>query len=293
MIMKKSLVILAILMMAVPAMATVTITAVQEPAAQNCTEPNVVDISYVNTEPNYVRAFALDITADGDGNIMGISSYFVGECNSAKQGYGIFPGTIAINSSGTVTSYGTPVAPAADANALGAIGGKGITIEMGSLYTGTLHPANSGLLCKVYVTTKVGCNLHVALNKKRGGVVTENASANPTVALPAPAQVVACQSNVRPCNCTYAVQDDPDYVTLDDLNAILQALLPTKPDFYIDTTNPNYNACYDGSGIGAVTPQGYVTLDDLNFVLSILLPTKPDFYVQCPDNGLWPQAGGQ
>jgi hypothetical protein len=278
MIMKKSLVILAILMTAVPAMATVTLTATQEAMPSPCTVTGLVDISYVNTEPNYVRAFALDITVDGDGNITDINNYFVGECNSTKKGYGIFPGTIAINASGVVTSYGTPVAPAADPCALAGLGHKGITIEMGSLYTGSLHPANSGLLCKLYVSTSAGCNLHVALNAKRGGVVLENPALTASVSLPATLSVVACAGTTTPvCLGDF---DLDGWITTDDLSTMMGQMRAAG------VANDYSFQCPDAPAIcpGDFDGDGWVTTDDLSTMMGEMRAAGVlnDYSFQCP-----------
>ena len=118
--MKKIVLAMAVLALAVPAWAGVTITATDEGGG-------VVAISY--TSDANVSAFGLDITVS-DGNIIAISDYNVGESNSVSKGYGIFPGGIVIVG-GSVTDYNTPVADVNAPGALGGLGTSGITIEMG------------------------------------------------------------------------------------------------------------------------------------------------------------------
>jgi hypothetical protein len=127
-----------------------------------------------------VRAFALDIQAT-DGNIIAIDGYLAGDNNGT---YGIFPGAfaaapIAVDpATGLVNDWGvvgyTPVAPEGDPDALGAIPGPGITVEMGSLYTDN-GPAATGVLCVITVDENV-TEVCVTGNAIRGNVVLEDAS---------------------------------------------------------------------------------------------------------------------
>ena len=171
--MRKMILALAVVLLAAPAWAAVTITLTKA--------GNEVTIGYnATTElPKLVRAFALDVTATG-GTIVGVAGYKVGDDNN---GYGIFPGNfslyITVNpTTGLVDSWDdpnyTPVAPADDPGALGGIGTAGATLEMGSLYD-TNAPAATGVLCKV--TVSVGTTkLCVKGNAIRGNIVMEDAS---------------------------------------------------------------------------------------------------------------------
>lgn len=165
---------LTVLLFAAPVWATVTIT-----ATVDGTNPQKVWIGYTSTEAELVRAFALNITADS--NIVEVNDYAVGDDNG---GYGIFPGTfaasIAVNpTTGMVDNWDvagySPVAPAADPDALGGIGTTGVTIEMGSLYD-TAAPGNSGILCSVTMEADTAGNLCVTANAIRGNVVLESAA---------------------------------------------------------------------------------------------------------------------
>jgi len=162
--MRKISLILAVLLLAAPAWAAVTITATDEGAG-------VVAINYVS-DAN-VSAFALDITVDA-GVISAISDYHVGESTSDAKGYGIFPGTIEIID-GDVNDYGTPDADPNDhPDTQPGLDSNGITIEMGALYEDGNQPPLSGLLCKVTVTEN--CELCIAGNTTRGSVVLEDAN---------------------------------------------------------------------------------------------------------------------
>jgi hypothetical protein len=162
--MKKLFLVLAILLLAAPAMAAITISGTVN------TTTKTVDINYSG---DLARAYALEIEVDS-GTITAVDPCFVGE----GAGYGIFMGTIQIDSSGTVTDDGTPVAPndAPDANGTG-IGTSKVILEMGSLYE-TTGPASSGTLCRV--TVSECCTMTVSVNTTRGAVVLENATAAST-----------------------------------------------------------------------------------------------------------------
>jgi hypothetical protein len=174
--MRKISLILAVLLFAAPAWATVTITA-------TCIEPNEVEITY-STDGNLPRAFALGISVT-NGTIDKIDGYKTGECNAVSRGYGIFPGTIDINDSGGVEDYGTPVAPATAPDGPGQLPSASIVIEMGSLYDDPNNkPLLIGKLCSVYVSGEG--SVCVTLSEEdtyRGGVVMEDPNEDPTVVL--------------------------------------------------------------------------------------------------------------
>jgi len=177
--MKKIAFVLAVLLFTAPAWATaVTISATQVGATDQ------VAISYVS-DGNLPRAFGLDITVT-DGNITACEPNMVGECTAAKRGFGIFMGTIVIAADGTVTDWGTPVAPAGAPGALGGLDTNGITIEMGSLYVEPNAPPLAGELCLITITES--CTVNIAGNAARCGegsdplgVVMEDPTEAPTI----------------------------------------------------------------------------------------------------------------
>jgi hypothetical protein len=186
--MKKILFLLVALMFAAPAFASVDITIAQD-AGNDC----IAIISFdASSEPNLVRAFALDISADNDANIIGVTLL--------STDYVIHPGTIVIDTSGNVTDYGTPVAPESDlpSDTLGGIGTGGVTIEMASLYapvgpSSPNAPAPSGQLVSVEVDKE--CTLTIAANVSRAGstgVVMESPDEVVTVNLPAGLSMTGC-----------------------------------------------------------------------------------------------------
>jgi len=175
--MRKMILTLAVVLLAAPVWATVTIKL-------DKIGDGVIQISYdATSETEYVRALALNIVATG-GNITGIGGYEPGDDTG---GYGIFPGSFAGNitvnpTTGQVDSWVgnpnpyTPVAPAGDPDALGDIPGPAITIEMGSLYSTTeMRPGKTGVLCTITIESTVS-KVCVTGNAIRGNVVLENAS---------------------------------------------------------------------------------------------------------------------
>jgi hypothetical protein len=130
---------------------------------------------------NLMRGIALDITVYGGGTIDAISDYLTGATPAdstqiPQGGYPIFMGSIQFAADpNLVSSFGDPVAPNTDPDALGGLGTSGITVEMGSLYPeGGTAPAASGLLFKM--TVSGGSNLTIAANMTRGGCVLEDGS---------------------------------------------------------------------------------------------------------------------
>jgi hypothetical protein len=152
--MKKMIVILALVMVAcAPAMAAVTISGTRS--------GTTVTISY--TAPgNSIRAFGMDISVDS-GTITGVN------CSNAS--YWVYPGSIQI-SGGTVTGSGTCVCASTYPGTKGGVGTSAVTVEMGSLYTGSA-PATSGTLLTLTLSTS-DANTIVARNTGRGGVVMED-----------------------------------------------------------------------------------------------------------------------
>jgi hypothetical protein len=180
--MKKIVALLVIAVVAMPAMAATTISCAQVGGSGS----NTFTVSYSdNGVAPAPRAFALDITTS-TGTITGVTATKTGESTSGSKGFGIFPGTINIDSAnGTVTDVGSPVAPNSDlpSGTLGGIGTVGATVELGSLYAdSTGKPATSGTLVTVTLAGMVqGASAKVSTitivgNTARGGLVLEDAS---------------------------------------------------------------------------------------------------------------------
>lgn len=184
--MRKLSVLAAVLLLATPALAAVRI--IVQP------EGTTAAIRY-ETDGEKVRAFALDIVVD-NGAIVEISNFIRGESTAQTPGYGIFPGNFARYvvvdpETGEVASWDpngyTPVADPCDPGALGGLGTKGITVEMGALYyppddDSPNAPPNSGLLFKL--TLSEPAVMSVTPNEVRGGVVlTDGTIAEPDLML--------------------------------------------------------------------------------------------------------------
>lgn len=156
--MKKIVFMLAILLIAAPAWATVYVT---------CSDSGggVVTISYDATgESSLVRAFALDITAN-DANIVAV--------NDVNPKYWVYPGSIVIVGN-EVNDVGSAVCDAAKyPETLPGPDSNGVTVEMGSLYVGGPNaPGPNGVLCTI--TVNANCHVDGTTNDIRGGVVLED-----------------------------------------------------------------------------------------------------------------------
>ena len=146
--MKKTLLMLTILALAVPTMAAVTIDI-------NDLGDGWVAIEY--TTDSNVSAFGLKVTVDGANTITDLNStsYHIGESNSTAKGYGIFLGKILIDGGGNVTSYGDPIAPSTDPGANGTgLDTNTVILELGALYEDGNQPPLTGTLCVLRVS---GC----------------------------------------------------------------------------------------------------------------------------------------
>jgi hypothetical protein len=161
---------------------------------------NEVTVQFVNTDPNHVRAFALDIILDNasgfdadwalkfDANVVSI--------DNLEPNYWVYPGSIDVNTNdNSINSYGSAVAddekypdgtlPGLDSN--------GMTVEMASLYYPVQHshanaPPDSGVLFTFKVDTC--CNLTIRENAKRGGIVMEDGNNPSSTNLPYTAEIV-------------------------------------------------------------------------------------------------------
>lgn len=261
--MKRLSLLLAVLVLASPALAAVRI--VVEP------DGNTAAIMY-ETDGEIVRAFALDITVDA-GVITGISDFIRGESTAENPGYGIFPANFSRHilvdaDTGEIAAWDvndyTPVADPCDPGALGGLGTDGITIEMGALYYPTGDdspnaPGTSGTLCRLTLSTTA--NVTVSLNEVRGGIVLTN----PDV----PATVDMLQASV-----TTAPNDS-------------ELLPPSHPD-YAEWVAVGKPACWayprqchgDADGMtegNASTGFSYVGTQDLNVLVAAWQVKEPPF----------------
>ena len=180
--MKKVLLVAAMLIIAAPVMATVSVTATDKGSG-------VVEVSYNCSAAEKVRAFALDITVDNGLVINNIRDFNRGESKVPGGGYGIFPGSFAnvINASSpnwADTNY-SPIGRTSDPNTRTGLGTGAITVELGTLYVGPNSPGPSGLLFRLDVNGNGAHdgNLLIALNGTRGGIVLEDSNLAPSPVL--------------------------------------------------------------------------------------------------------------
>jgi hypothetical protein len=264
--MKKILLVLAILLIASPTWAGLTITATQ---TDDC---NTVEITYDmdDTDPNLPRAFALEISLsqENDANI--------GPVTYVHPEFHVYPGSIVITG-GVVTNQGTPVADS-DANS--------IIVEMGSLYAATdpCHtspPAENGVLLEFKVQNNVACHVNLAQNAIRGGVVMEDTTQEFS---PSYVTLVECDVTATGCEgpgCKGDVSGD-NLVSIADLSAIVAALAPA----YAGTTPP-YTACPPPAGLeqGNVSGDSCLSIADLSAIVAYLAPayagTTPPYTAPC------------
>ena len=235
--MKKILFVLVALLFTAPAWAAVDITAA---SPESC----VAVISFdASSEPNLVRAFALNIQVDNDANIIDVELL--------SDDYVIHPGTIVIDTQGEVSDYGSPVAPESDlpSDTLAGIGSGGVTIEMASLYapvgpSSPNAPDESGQLVKV--TVSGSCILTVSANVSRAGstgVVMESPDEVVNVNLPAPLEVPCGATCWDATECAGQPNGDATCdggVNFADLIALKLSWLKNKGDV-------GYNCCADFS----------------------------------------------
>jgi hypothetical protein len=163
--MKKIIVILALIMVAcAPAMANVTVK-------YNKVGTNVA-VCYEVSGPNNVRAFALDLS---------VSTGTITSVTCSNTSYYIYPGSVEIQG-GSVSNYGSCVCNSADPGAQGGVGTSAVTVEMGSLYTGTNKPATSGTLL-TFAISNTSATVTIAAEPVRGGVVMENPDEIPELSI--------------------------------------------------------------------------------------------------------------
>ena len=168
--MRKIILALLVLLLASPAMATVTITVVDDG-----NDDGWVTISYVQDDAaagKRPRGFGLDVTCTADANIC---DYDTNGC----EPFPIYMGSIEIDSAGNVVNPGSPIAPGGSPGAAGALGDSAVTVEMGSLYDPLVssnpnQPALSGDLLRLKVNKS--CTMLITANTTRvsGGVVLED-----------------------------------------------------------------------------------------------------------------------
>ena len=227
--MKKVVLALIVSMLAVPALAGVTVDC-------DITDTNLVTVTYVAGDANLPRAFGLEIIADA--NISMDTELPSADINDSD--YYIYPGSIDVNNDGSVDDYGTPVAEL-DANTM--------IIEMGSLYASNdpdhnTAPPASGWLIKFRVAKASGIHVDIKEDADRGGVVMEDVDYN------FPGGYVVCDECTDSVS-TFTISGTVTYMG-SGLDGVTMSGLPNSP---IDTAGGgNYSDTVASGWSGTVTP---------------------------------------
>jgi hypothetical protein len=272
--MKKIILALAVLLLAAPAMAVVTIT------VDAGTDPNTAVIGFTSDEAELVRAIALDVQLS-DANIS------IAEVNCVSDGYIIYPGSIDIDASGNVTDYGT---------CAGVLSGPDMTSEQGSLYVGAANAPAPGAL---FIITLAGCRegddanvvVSVSENVLRGGVVMEDAGApSGGVDVSDTALVETC---LEGCACfgdvVGSTSPDPDFkVNTADLAALMGLLGPLGPPYDMGYVPAGWE-CMDLAGSTSPVPDDNLNTADLGALMGFLgpfgAPYDPGICMPAPPSG--------
>ena len=166
--MKKLILLLAVMLMTAPAMAAVTITVTDSDDGWA-----VISYDANGAGANFIRAFALDITASNDVNIV--------DYDSVTE-YWVHPGQIDINDAGEVNDAGSPIAGPGYPGTLSGIDTNAVTIEMGALFEAGGPgdpPAASGVLLRLQLDPNAAADaaeICVVGNAIRGNIVMKDAS---------------------------------------------------------------------------------------------------------------------
>lgn len=277
--MKKTLLMLTVLVLAVPAMAAVSIDV-------NDLGNGWAAIEY--TADSNVSAFGLKISVDSNETITDINNYHVGESNSTAKGYGIFLGKIVITG-GVPTSYGDPIAPNTDPGASGTgLGTNTVIIELGALYEEGNQPPLSGKLCELQVSGC--CKMSVEGEATRCGEVLGEAAG--AVLEGGSTSVVIDDTNCTDvqidysCGCPTCPGDmvppgnGDGNISLADMYFLINTLSAAGPPYAIPSTDPSYTIC--GDVVPPGNPDGFLTLADMYYVINTISAAGPPYVVPCP-----------
>jgi hypothetical protein len=191
--MKKAFMVSILFLLAVPAMATITVTA----TCSGTASPYIVTVSYAVTgETLPPRAFGLLISCDANGTI--------GTVTPNKTKYYAAPGTFNYNGT-AVTNWGDPIVSKTNTSFI---------LEVGSLYASNdpcvahkTAPPLSGTLLTFPLTTPTGkSTVTIAADSARGGVVREDPSVTGNITLTGCAITTPPPCGCFPCTSNYAKQ---------------------------------------------------------------------------------------
>ena len=271
--MKKTLLMLAILALAAPAMAAVSIDV-------NDLGDGWAAIEYT-TDTN-VSAFGLKVTVSGANTITDINStsYHVGESNSTAKGYGIFLGKIVIDGNGDVTSYGDPISPnnILIGEATYGLDTNTVVLELGALYEDGNQPGHTVVkLCELQVSGC--CTMSVVGNSARCGEADGN-DAGAVLEDSTSVEVdVSGATNVQidyncGCGCLGDVNLDT-WVMLPDMYQMIAAFNKVGPPYQIPHTSPDYLLC------GDMNEDDWMMLPDLYQLIALFNRVGPPYQIDC------------
>ena len=267
--MKKVVLVLAVLMLAAPALAEVVITATDDGGGK-------VIVSYTSSDEPNVVALGLDIQLDNDANIT--------EVLEVNENFWVYPGSIDVNADGSVDSNGTadcnkyqyaPGTPAY-AGTLPGIDTNGVSVEMAALYVGAANaPPKSGKLFAFKVDGDTCAT--ITANVIRGSIVLENAT---TADSNFTAATNVCVSTGCPCwfdvtGATYLVPDNnvdsADYgILLGDLNYAKWLVGEYNISEANATTAFLWRDCFDITGPSYLVPDKCINSLDYGILLGDL-----------------------
>jgi hypothetical protein len=291
--MKKVLLVVALLLLATPVFAAdVTITTTKVGDVNTVADPNrlqKVRVGYTATAADTIRAFALVLTVDSGCNIDHIADFNRGECKSAGKGYGIFPGKFrdVINAADPCwidTAY-NPIAPAGDLNGAGGNDNPRMVVELGTIYQDPNYPGAAGTLFTVDINSEgaTECNLSVAVEMTRGGIVKKDSNAADFV-LPAPLYIkfISC-TNIPEINGMTTAAADAAIVAVG-------LTVGTKTGVYSDTVAADIVTGHDTGCVPPGTPVNYTySLGKFPTPAQLLYPSSdPD----CNLPVYWSQVAG-
>jgi hypothetical protein len=290
----KKIILIMVALIAVPALAEVTISVVNN---GDCT----CDITYAATDADQlagkslISGMALNITVDSGATIDAISNYKEdGESTNGSPGYGIYPGSISIIS-GAFDSSGDPIGDPLDPGTLGGLGDAAITIELGALYDDDASPSAAPLATGTFCTLEVSGDCHVSLaleETHRKGVIMEDGSSRSVGSGCTLVEAdVTCAPPFPDCwkDAPGLTQCDGDFsgdgvgynVTSTDFILLKAAYLTDYLSDPFGTGDDEYNPCADANR------DGYVTSTDFIALKTYYLQTPPG---NCNNDGSekWP-----
>jgi hypothetical protein len=149
-----------VLVLAGPVWATVDIS------CEQVGDTNEIVVSFVNSEPNRVRAFALDIT---------LSSGVFEDVNCVNTDYWVYPGSISFDPATQEFEPGLCLCDAGYPGTHGGLDTNAVGIEMASLYVGEANaPAQAAELVRLRIDGAGSIEMSISENVIRHGVVMEN-----------------------------------------------------------------------------------------------------------------------